>query len=204
MATEGFYRHARLPPAGPHLSSTSQPRQNLPDGDARKPGHTTHPSGCWFRQLGLRLIRRYQLHGIGHGIGCGNQHDVGGMHIPAGDAVGLVAEQRCDGRCVAPRSAPSDAKLWRSTWGVMSAGRSPSSAVSKCSCKWSSVQSIEWYQAPQKQLLVGASANGSRCVRLSIDDFPLPGPVYKYDAKNRGGLLCPAPYRPIGSMTSLA
>src|ERR1700722_2162520 len=42
-------------------------------------------------QLGLRLIRRHQLHGgIGHGIG--------GMHVPAGDRMGLVAEQAGDGR----------------------------------------------------------------------------------------------------------
>ena len=52
-------------------------------------------------QLGLRLIRGHQLHGgIGHSIGCRQQHGIGGMHVPTGDAVRLMAEQAGDGRLV--------------------------------------------------------------------------------------------------------
>ena len=57
-------------------------------------------------QLGLRLIEcqiglLYQLHGgICHGIRCCQQHGIGGMHVSAGDAVRLVAEQAGDGRLV--------------------------------------------------------------------------------------------------------
>ena len=62
--------------------------------------------------MGLRLIRRHQLHGgIRHGIGCCQQHGIGGMDVPAGDAVRLVAEQAGDGRLVVARDRPQD---WRS------------------------------------------------------------------------------------------
>ena len=46
-------------------------------------------------------LLRHQLHGgIRDGIGCGQQHGIGGMDVPAGDAVRLVAEQGCDRRLV--------------------------------------------------------------------------------------------------------
>jgi hypothetical protein len=48
-------------------------------------------------------IFAHQLHGgIGHGIRCCQQHGIGGMLVPAGDAVRLVAEQGCDGRLAVP------------------------------------------------------------------------------------------------------
>ena len=54
-------------------------------------------------QPGLRLIRSHQLHGgIGHSIGCGDQHGIGRVNVSTGDAVGLLAEQRCDRRLVVP------------------------------------------------------------------------------------------------------
>jgi hypothetical protein len=47
------------------------------------------------------LIRRHQLHGgICHGIGCCHEHDIGGMDVPASDAVHLVAEPSGDRRLV--------------------------------------------------------------------------------------------------------
>jgi hypothetical protein len=51
--------------------------------------------------IGVALIQRHQRHnGVCDGIGCGQQHIVGGMHVPTGDAVRLVAEQSDNGRRV--------------------------------------------------------------------------------------------------------
>jgi hypothetical protein len=56
-------------------------------------------------QLRLRLIRcQIQAHqlrnGSRHDVGCCQQHGIGGMHIPAGHAVRLVADQAGDCRLV--------------------------------------------------------------------------------------------------------
>ena len=56
---------------------------------------------CVHHLLDRRPSSSHQPHGgIGHGIGCCQQHGIGGMHVPAGDAVRLVAEQAGDGRLV--------------------------------------------------------------------------------------------------------
>ena len=77
-----------------------------PDLQTRMPGLAR--IGSHF----FRLVLVDQLHGgIRHGIGCGQQHGIGGMDVPAGDAVRLVAEQgwRSSARCSRDRR-----RDWRS------------------------------------------------------------------------------------------
>jgi hypothetical protein len=60
--------------------------------DSVKPAGQKHL--CLIPQLELRLIRLHQLHGgIGDGIGCRQQHGIGGVQIPVGYGVDLVADR---------------------------------------------------------------------------------------------------------------
>jgi hypothetical protein len=60
-------------------------RQNARRIVARPTRSPSRPSASWWR------LSRF---------GCRQQHSVGGMHVPAGDAERLVPEQRGNGRLV--------------------------------------------------------------------------------------------------------
>src|ERR1700693_3322503 len=74
-------------------------------------------------QLGLRLIRRHQLHGgIRHGIGCGQQHGIGGQHIllriPAQRATWIgnrhiaILQHQDDAHCDLAKCERKSLRIW--------------------------------------------------------------------------------------------